>query len=431
VVELAILLGLFLLNGVFAMSEIAIVSSRKSRLRSLVVQGRPGAARALQLAEEPGRFLSTVQIGITLIGIVAGVFSGATLGGALGQWLAQVGLPAPLASALGYGGIVALVTYFSVVVGELVPKQLALRNAEAISCTVAPGMYFLSVAAAPLVWLLDNSTRLIFRLLGKSEVAEEVVTEEEIKALVAEAAAMGVIERDEKRMIAGVLQLSDSVARNIMTPRVDVEALSLQAAPKTIRSILTQTRHTRLPVSDGDVDNIIGVIVIRECLAGEMPDSEARLREFVRKVPTIPESMGALDVLAMLRQAEQPIALVMDEYGHLEGVVTPSDLLEAIAGVFRSDMDIEAHHHAVQREDGSWLLSGTLSAHAMSDLLDISLPPKRDYQTVAGFLIEIFGRLPQTGESINALGWRFEIVDMDGRRIDKVLASRADTDEAL
>lgn len=423
--EIAIVAGLILLNGVFALSELAIVSARKARLKSMADSGRAGAATALGLAENPGKFLSTVQIGITLIGIVAGAFSGATLGGDLTDALMGMGVPAGVAGPLGYGGVVVIITYLSVVIGELVPKQLALRNAEAIACTMAPLMRFISVAAAPAVWLLDASTRLIFRLIGQSEVAENLVTEEEIKTLVAEAATSGVIETDERRMIDGVLRLSDRTARSVMTPRTDVDWIDIQDPPEKIRATLIETRHSRLPVADGNPDNVIGVVMLRECLGKDIPDKAEKLRPYIHTVPIIPDTLPALDVLEALRQSEYPMILVLDEYGHFEGIVTPADVLEAIAGVFRSELEADEGPDTLRRPDGSWLLSGSLPAEGLTDTLGIILPPKRDYQTAAGFVIEQLQHLPKVGESITVDGWCLEIVDMDGRRIDKLLATLA------
>lgn len=421
-IEIAIVAGLILLNGVFAMSELAIVSASKPLLRSMAERGQPGASAAVQLADDPGRFLSTVQIGITLIGIVAGAFSGATIGGVLVRALLDAGLPGPAASALGYGGVVAIITYLSVVVGELVPKQLALRNAERVACVIARPMQILSRIAAPLVWLLDASTHLILRLLGRSDTGEDRITEEEIKSIVAEAAETGVIERDEKRMIAGVLRLSDRRARSIMTPRTDVEMLDFDDDFETIRAELARVRHSRLPVSSGEFDNIIGVLVVRDYLTTP-PADHAALKKLLRQPQVIPDTLGALDVLNLLRRADFPLALVLDEYGHFDGIVTPTDLLEAIAGVFRSDLEEGETDQAVQRDDGSWLLAGSLMVDDLSDRLGLVLPEHRNYQTLAGFMIERLQHLPRTGEVLEAGSWRLEVVDMDGHRVDKILAT--------
>jgi putative hemolysin len=422
VLELAIALFLIALNGVFALSELAIVSARKARLKTLADNGRVGARAALALAEDPGRFLSTVQIGITLVGILAGAFSGAALGARLTEFLLWQGLPRWGAEALGYGLVISAITYLSVVIGELVPKHLALRNAEGIACAVAPFMRFLSRAAAPVVWLLDASTQLVFRVFGRTTDNANAVTEEEIKTIVAEAETAGVIEVDERRMISGVLRLGDRVVRGVMTPRTDVDWIDLQDDEAEVQKLLIETPHSRLPVAEGDPDNMIGVIQSRELLASLLAGQPLNLRTHVRTAPIVPDTLDALDALNVLREAEVPMALVHDEYGHFEGVVTPADILDAIAGAFRSDEET-SEPEAVQREDGSWLLAGWMPADEMAEQLGLVLPENRGYETVAGLVIGELQHLPSTGEAIETLGWRFEVLDLDGRRIDKVLAT--------
>jgi putative hemolysin len=422
VLELAIALFLILLNGVFALSELAIVSARKARLKTLADSGRVGARAALALAEEPGRFLSTVQIGITLVGILAGAFSGAALGARMADFLFWQGMPRWAADPLGYGLVIGAITYLSVVIGELVPKHLALRNAEGIACAVAPMMRFLSRAAAPVVWLLDASTKLVFRLFGRTTDSASAVTEEEIKTIVAEAETAGVIEIDERRMISGVLRLGDRAVRGVMTPRTDVDWIDLQDEETEVQKLLIESPHSRLPVAEGDPDNMIGVIQSRELLASLLAGQPLNLRAHVRTAPVVPDTLDALDALNVLREAEVPMALVHDEYGHFEGVVTPADILDAIAGAFRSDEET-SEPEAVQREDGSWLLAGWMPADEMAEQLGIVLPENRGYETVAGLVIGELQHLPSTGEAIETLGWRFEVLDLDGRRIDKVLAT--------
>jgi putative hemolysin len=423
VLELAIAVILIVLNGVFALSELAIVSARRPRLKTLADNGRVGAAKALALAESPGRFLSTVQIGITLVGILAGAFSGAALGERVTDVFLARGMPEWAAEALGYGLVIGAITYCSVVIGELVPKHLALRNAEGIACAMAPSMAFLSRAAAPVVWLLDASTRLVFRLFGRTTDNANAVTEEEIKTIVAEAENAGVIEVDERRMISGVLRLGDRAVRGVMTPRTDVDWIDLTDDEAEIQKSLIETPHSRVPVADGDADNMIGVIQSRELLASLLAGQALDLRAHVRTAPVVPDTLDALDALNVLREAEVPMALVHDEYGHFEGVVTPADILDAIAGAFRSDEET-SEPESVQREDGSWLLAGWMPADEMAEQLGIALPENRNYETVAGLVIGELQHLPATGETIETLGWRFEVIDMDGRRIDKVLASR-------
>ncbi|MCB5175330.1 hemolysin family protein [Microvirga lenta] len=420
--ELAIALFLIALNGIFALSELAIVSARRPRLKAMAEQGRTGANTALSLMEDSGRFLSTVQIGITLVGILAGAFSGAALGGRLTDILEARGMPDGAAEPLGYGIVIGLITYLSIVIGELVPKQLALRNPEGIACTVAPLMLVVSRIAAPAVWLLNASTRLIFSLFGPSSDGDNTVTEEEIKMLVGEAESAGVIEEEERRMISGVLRLGDRTVRGLMTPRTDVDWIDLDDDEDAVRALLVETPHSRLPVTEGTSDNVIGVVQSRELLASLLTDRALDVRAHLQQAPVIPDTLHALDALSILRDSPVPMALVHDEYGHFEGIVTPADALEAIVGAFRSDGEAP-EPHAVRREDGSWLLAGSMPVDEMADILSVTLPESRSYHTVGGLVISEIQHLPETGEHVDALGWRFEVVDLDGRRIDKVLAT--------
>lgn len=421
--ELAVAVFLIGLNGVFALSELAIVSARKPRLRALLADGRPGAAHALALAENSGRFLSTVQIGITLIGILAGAFSGAALSQTFDEILQGWGVPTRFAEPAAYVVVIGSITYLSVIIGELVPKQFALRYPERIACIVATPMMLLSRAAAPLIWLLDASTRLVFRILRMPMESDASVTHQDIKSIVAEAQSAGVIETHERSMIQGVLRLGDRPVRGVMTPRTDVNTIDLSADEAAIRQHLSETPHSRLPVTDGDPDVVIGVVQARDIAAALLKGGPLDLRALVRRAPVTPDTIGALDALAALRSAETPMALVYDEYGNFEGIVTPANILDAIAGAFHSN-DPSEEPEAVQRGDGSWLLAGSLPADEMAEHLGISLPRERDYQTVAGLVIDALTHLPETGESVEALGWRFEVVDLDGRRVDKILASR-------
>ncbi len=421
--EILIVAFLVVLNGVFALSELAIVSARRSKLRAMAKAGKPGARHAVALAEDPGRFLSTVQIGITLVGILAGAFSGATLGTQLGQYLVETGLRPTIAEPLGFGIVIVVITYLSLIIGELVPKNLALRNAEGIACIVAPMMAVLSRIGSPLVSLLDASTKIVLKVIGQAPQPETVVTEEEIKALVAEAETAGVLESGERQLISGVLRLGDRAVLGLMTPRPEVDWIDASLPEDEIRTRLLSTNHSRLPVGEGSADELIGVVETRVLLAALLAGKPLEIKEHVRKAPIIPETMDALDLLKVLREAQVPVALIHDEYGHFEGLVTPTDILEAIAGVFQSDAE-GREPYAVERDDGSWLLSGAMPADEMADQLEIQLPDNRDYQTAAGFVLAHMHHLPATGESIEAMGWRFEVVDLDGRRIDKILASR-------
>ena len=421
--EAVIVVLLVVMNGLFALSELAVVSSRPTRLRTMIEAGRPGARAALALATDPGRFLSTVQIGITLVGTLNGAFSGVAFGAALEKVLSAWGLPPTIAEPLAFGLVILAVTYLSLIVGELVPKQIALRNSEGIACRVAPAMMLLSRVAAPAAWLLDASTKAVLRLIGVKEQAESRVTEEEIRTLIAEAETAGVLEGEERRMIAGVMRLGDRPVRGIMTPRTDVDWIDVTASEADIQERLVTTTHSRLPVGDGTVDAMIGVVQTRELLASILNGRGCNVRSLVRKAPIIPETLDALDALGALRDAEVPVGLIHDEYGNVRGLVTPADILEAIAGVFRSDL-VDDEPYATEREDGSWLFSGAMPVDEMADRIALPLPPNRSYQTVAGFVLAQLQRLPRVGEYVVVAGWRFEVVDLDGRRIDKVLAAR-------
>ncbi|WP_024588877.1 hemolysin family protein [Aliihoeflea sp. 2WW] len=422
-IEIAIVVVLICVNGVLAMSELAVVSSRPARLRAMADENVSGARSAIRLASDPGRFLSTVQIGITLVGVLSGAFSGATLGLRLSSWLLDAGLPASAANPLGVGIVVALITYGSLIIGELVPKQIALKNPERVAVRVAPMMKLLSRVALPLVWLLDVSGKTVLKLLGQDSEDSQKVTDEEINALMAEAESSGVIETDERKMIAGVMRLADRSVRSIMTQRLDVDWLDVDAPAEIVRRKLIETQHSHLPVAENGIDGMLGIVRSRDVLSHLLSGQEIDLRAIVRQVPIVHDYTDALDVLATLRTADIPMALVHDEYGNFEGLVTPTDILEAIAGVFRIDSS-EEEPASVARDDGSFLLSGWMPADDMAEALGLKLPNRRPYETVAGFVLSHLNHLPETGEKVEALGWRFEVVDMDGRRIDKVLAAR-------
>ncbi|SNS18738.1 putative hemolysin [Sphingomonas laterariae] len=424
--DCVIILALIALNGVFAMSELAIVSARKPRLEAMARAGRKGARCALDLAAEPGRFLSTVQIGITLIGILAGAYSGASLGGPVGDRLALLGVPPAAAGEIGFGLVIALTTFASLIVGELVPKQFALRSPEPIAATVALPMLWLSRVTAPVVWLLDRSSALIFRIIGLSRESENHVTAEELHLIVAEASSAGVIEESERAIISGVVRLADRPVREVMTPRTEIEWIDATADPQAIRDRLLAMPHSRMPVAEGSVDAIVGVVQARDIVSALLDGRAIDVRALMRDAPIVPDQMDAMNALETLREAGVPMALVHDEYGHFEGVVTPADLLSAIAGEFASDQEEGTDPPVVEREDGSWLVSGSAPADMMAERLGITLSEDRDYATAAGFALSVLKHLPTVGEAFDADGWRFEIVDMDGRKIDKLLATSAD-----
>jgi putative hemolysin len=418
--DVAVIALLIALNGVFAMSELAIVSAREARLKAMAKAGRRGAQTALDLAADPGRFLSTVQIGITLIGILAGAYSGASLGGPVGQRLMLVGAPPEYAQTLGFVLVIVITTYASLVIGELVPKQIALRAPESLAAFMAVPMLWLARATAPFVWLLDRTSALIFRLLRLQRDTQSRVTAEELHIVVAEAHHAGVLEESERAIISGVVRLADRPTREIMTPRTDVDWIDIDSDAETIRQKLIETVHSRLPVAEGSVDNLVGVVQSRDIVKAFVEGRPLDLRTLMRDAAVVPDQMDAMDALLVLRGAEVPMAFVHDEYGHFDGLVTPADLLAALAGTFASDSDTDPP--LVERDDGSWLVSGSLSADALTDQLGINLPEERDYSTVAGFALSVLKRLPETGEHFTYADWRFEVVDMDGRKIDKLIA---------
>ncbi len=390
----------------------------------MAASGKRGASSALALSADPGRFLSAVQIGITLVGIINGAYSGETFGEYAYTALRDAGVSEKLAAPLGYGTVIAVITYLSVIAGELVPKTIALRNAERIACIVAPAMTAFSRLARPVVWLLDASTRLVFRTFGQTEPSENHVSDEEIAIMISEAEAAGVLETHEREMISGVMRLADRTVVGLMTPRTDVDWIDITMSEEEIKMELIETPHSLIPIGDGSIDTLVGVVRARELLAAILSGEALDIRKHVHKVPIIPETMDALDVLGILREADVPIALIHDEYGHFEGLLTPGDVLEAIVGAFKSEGE---EPNAVQRADGSWLLAGSMPVDEMAAQFGIALPAKRDYATVAGFVLAHLQHIPRTGETIETGGWRLEVVDLDGRRIDKVLASRAET----
>ncbi|MEH3120546.1 MAG: hemolysin family protein [Sphingomonas phyllosphaerae] len=424
-VDVIIILALVALNGVFAMSELAIVSARKARLEAMARSGRKGAATAIELAADPGKFLSTVQIGITLIGIGTGAYSGASLGTPVAARFEALGLAHETAVSAGFALVIALTTYASLIVGELVPKQFALRKPEAVASLVALPMWWLARLTKPIVWVLDASSALLFRLLGLNRENEEQVTAEELHLIVAEASKSGVIEEHERSIISGVVRLADRPVREVMTPRTEVDWLDIALDDAAIRAKLRETPHSRLPVARGSIDSVVGVVQARDVAAALFRDETLDLEKLVRKAPVVIDQIDAMDALDALRRAEVPMALIHDEYGHFEGIVTPANLLAAIAGEFLSDIDPEESPNVVVRDDGSLLVAGTMAADALAERLGIDLPEDRDYATVAGLALAAFRKLPEEGESFEEQGWRFEVVDLDGRRIDKLLVSEA------
>ncbi|HXC75149.1 MAG TPA: hemolysin family protein [Sphingomicrobium sp.] len=422
--DVLLILALVALNGVLAMSELAIVSSREARLKAMAKGGSRGAQCALDLSADPGRFLSTVQSGITLIAIFAGAFSGASLGEPTAQRMELLGLKPETAHTVGFGLVIVLTTYVSLLIGEIVPKQIALRSPEPIAVVMSRPMKWLAKVTAPFVWLLNQSSTLVLKLFGFNKESKNHVTAEELHLVVAEAQTAGVLEEDERAMISGIVRLADRPVREVMTPRTDVDWIDVNATPEELRAALLETPHSRIPVADGSIDNIVGVIRTGDVLACTLAGRPLELSSLCRNAPVIPDLMDAMDALAVLRSADVPLALVHDEYGHFDGIVTPGSILAALAGTFAHDVEQGEEPPLVERDDGSWLVSGAASADLLADRLGVNLPNDRDYSTVAGFALSVLKHLPDTGETFRHDGWKFEIVDMDGRKIDKLIASR-------
>ncbi|KMS52773.1 DNA-binding protein [Novosphingobium barchaimii LL02] len=422
--DLLIIAGLILINGLFSMSELAIVSARAARLRALADKGSRAAQTALDLAADPGRFLSTVQIGITLIGIIAGAYSGSSLGGPVGERLTAMGLPLRFGGEAGFALVIIATTYASVVVGELVPKQLALRMAEPVALIMARPMSLLATIMGPFVWLLDRSSAVILRLFSIRRGDSEQLTAEELHMIFAEATRSGVIEEEERAMMTGVMRLAERPVRELMTPRNQIDWIDVDADEAQLRARIEASPHSLLPVAgDGSADNVIGILKVREVLACWVAGRPVDVRAMMRKAEVIPDQLDAMDALRKLQTAEVAMAVVHDEYGHLEGLVTPSDVLAALAGNFVAHQDEGDEPMIVVREDGSLLVSGAMPADALADRLAITLPDDREFATLAGYVLAVLKKVPREGEHFIEQGWRFEVIDMDGLKIDKILVN--------
>ena len=420
--ELALILVLILFNGFLAMAELAVVSARRANLQPLAQRGSKGAQAALALGAAPGRFLSSVQIGITLVGILAGAYGGATLSARLAPVLAGVPVLAPFAEELAVGLVVACITALSVIVGELVPKQIALARPERIAAVVARPMRLLATVASPIVWLLDTASRGTLRLLGLRTAGARQVTDEEIRALIAEATRTGLVHAAESEMIDGVMRLADRSVRAIMTPRNDVVWLDPDMPVDEIGRKIAAHGFDRYLVSRGAIDQIVGVLDSQDLLKALLEGRALDIAAATRPATVIPDSVGALKVMEALRGSAVHMVVVVDELGSLEGIVTTSDVVRAIVGALPGETAEEGM--AVAREDGSWLLEGSMSLDEFRDRLDVALPENRDYHTLAGLVLALLRRVPEAGDHVEHDGWRLEVVDMDGRRVDKVLASR-------
>lgn len=428
--DLLIIFGLIVLNGVFAMSELAIVSAKTSKLKARAEDGSASAKTALRLAAEPGKFLSTVQIGITLIAIITGAFSGASLEGPVGERLAALGVPADVSGEVAFVTVIALTTYLSVVIGELVPKQVALRKAVPISLVMARPMAILAKIAAPLVWLLDRSSAGIVALLGIRAKGQSPVTAEELQMIFADATHSGVIEAEQHQILTGVVRLAERPVREMMTPRTELDWIEVEADESAIRDAIEASPHSMLPVAEGSPDTILGVVKVREVLGAMVAGTTVNLKAMMRKAEVVPDQLDAMDALRVLQSADIAMALVHDEYGHFEGIVTPVDLLTAMAGNFVSDQDEGDEPQVIERSDGSLLIAGGLSADALADRLGLDYDVSREFGTAAGYVLSVLKKVPVEGDHFTDQGWWFEVVDMDRRKIDKILVRQVKSEDA-
>lgn len=423
--EVLILLGLILLNGIFAMSEIALVTARRARLARLSEEGDKAAAVAVALHDEPTRFLSTVQIGITSIGVLSGIIGENALAGPLATWFQSFGLDRSSSAIAATTTVVAVITYVAIVFGELVPKRLGQFNPEGVALLVARPMHALSRISKPFVRLLSISTDTTLRLLGKRDLDTRGVTEEEIHAMLVEGSESGVIEPHEHNMVRNVFRLDERPVGSLMIPRFDIVYLDVSLPIEENLRRLAESEHSRFPVCRGGFGDVIGIIsakqILNQTLKGQQPDLIAQAQTAV----FVPEGLTGMALLEHFRASPTPMVLVMDEYGEIQGLVTLQDVLEALTGEFAT-LNVE-DSWAVQREDGSWLLDGLIPIPELKDRLDLKAVPEEErgrYHTLSGLLMWVLERVPQTGDVAIWESWRLEVVDMDGKRIDKVLASR-------
>ncbi len=425
VLEILLLLFLIVLNGLFAMSEFAMVSARKSRLQPLADNGNERARTALELAEHPDRLLATVQIGITLIGTLAGAIGGATLSRRLAAWLAAVPLLAPYSDAIAFTLVVVTLTFLTLVIGELVPKQLALHSSERLAMLMAGPMRAMSNLASPLVRVLAGSSNLIVRMLGIRPGNEPPVTEDEIKVLIEQGTQAGVFEEVEQEMMEGVFRLGGQRVGALMTPRPDIDWVDLDEPTEVIHDQILNSHRSRFPVAQGDLDRVLGILHVKDLLAQGFSCEPMDLRKVLRNALFIPEGAEALQALEQFKETGEHFAVVTDEFGSVAGVISHTDILEAIVGELPAKGE-PGEPEVLRREDGSWLMGGALSIEEMRDHLELdNLPDEEEgtFQTVGGFMMARLGEVPSAGDRFEWGGFRFEVMDMDGRRVDKILVT--------
>jgi putative hemolysin len=427
--EIIIILVLIIINGIFAISEFALISAKKTRLRQRAEEGDTQAATALKLANEPTPFLSTIQVGITLVGILAGAFGGATIAKELAAYFTKFPILAPYSEALGITLVVLLITYLTLVFGELVPKRLALSNAESIASNVAKPMFFLSILAKPLVIVLSYSTEAVLRTLRIQKTIELPVTEEEIKFMLEEGTEAGVLDKAELSMIESVFEIGDRRVDSLMTHRSDIIALDLDdPTDKNLQKMIASGR-SNFPVYESDLDNMFGIVSVKNVMARMVKDNLISIRDLVTRPLFVPEAVTVLRLLELFKESGVHIALIIDEYGSIQGIITLHDILEAIVGNVHSFGE-PVEMPIVTMKDGSWLIDGDTPIEELKEVLSVnSFPGEEDgyYRTIAGLIMFILQQIPKTGDYIQLKELRYEIVDMDGNRIDKVRVTRVPT----
>ncbi|MBL8140614.1 MAG: HlyC/CorC family transporter [Acidobacteria bacterium] len=431
--EIVILLLLLVANGVFAMAEIAVVTARRVRLEQRATQGDTRAARALELSRHPTSFLSTVQVGITLIGILAGAYGGATLAAPLEVWLRQFAWAAASADIIAFAAVVSVITYLSLVIGELVPKAIALSNPERIASAVATRVAAVARVASPLVVILDVSTRFVLRLLRIAPVQEGTVTEDEIRAMLKQATKTGDVDEVEQAIVEQVFRLGDRRVSSIMTPRPDIDWLDIHEGLEGVQKHLAVAKHPRLLFCDGSLDAVLGVVRSEDVLTHLLSHQQVDLRGMLKPPMFVPATLSVFKLVESFRASKMHVALVLDEFGAVEGIVTPSDVLQGLVGEMQSDTHAGEDPYITVRADGSWLVDGITPIEEVAQVVGLAPTPDDEagsYQTLAGFVMTRLARVPQAGETFVNGGLRFEVIDMDGRRIDKVLISRTAVTDA-
>lgn len=434
VMDIALLLFLILLNGVFAMSEIAVISSRKARLQRLAEDGSPGAHSALALHNEPSNFLSTIQVGITSVGILSGAIGETALADPLAAWISQFALVEPYAKAIALTIVVLGLTYFSVVVGELVPKRLGLLAPEGIASLIARPMNMMSRISKPVVWLLSTSSSLLLRLLGARRKEEPPVTDDEINVLMVQGAQAGVFHESEQEIVSNVLRLDEQRIGAIMTHRSDIYLVDLDEPEEVVRGQIAESPFERIVVCRDGLDHVSGILRTSDLLKAAMAGAPLNVEEHLRAPLYVPDSVSTTQLLESFRQARMQFALIVDEYGELEGLVTLTDVMTAIVGELPS-FDSPEDQDVVEREDGSWLVDGSVTIERLKDALEIEdeLPGEAEnaFNTLGGFVMHMLGRIPAVSDHFDSTGMRFEVMDMDRNRVDKVLIVRLEpTSEA-